>query len=72
MFKEDFKTDPSFKFLSSQIFYSAIAANVTVIATAILLSRTVFRKSSLFSPLKLATDFSIVVLSYYAAATYLS
>jgi hypothetical protein len=72
MFKEDFKTNLSFKFISNRIFYSAIAANVTVIATAILLSRTLFRKSSFLSPLKLATDFSIVVLSYYAAATYLS
>lgn len=72
MQNEDFKTSSLFKPISDQIMYTAVAANAAVIFTSIILSRTVFSKSHFFSPTKLISDLSLIFLSYYAAALYLS
>jgi hypothetical protein len=72
MFKEDFKVTAEFKSISKHIIYAAIGANLTAIITSILLARTVFIKSSFCSPAKLLTDCSLVFISYYLAAIFLS
>jgi hypothetical protein len=72
MQKKDFRATPEFKTISAQIVITAVAASAAAILTSIILSRTIFSKAHFFSPIKLLTELSVVFVSYYAGALYLS
>jgi hypothetical protein len=72
MRREEFKQCTNYHIISKAILKTAVTVNLSAVMISFLLLKTIFKKHSPFSPIKLITDISLFTLGNYMGGLYIS